>query len=347
MLRMDDDMTLPSAMVVSDDKHYFFAMVSAVAQKLEALPVDSPIRMSFSESRLEAIRQRIESTSGKELEWAYWQPLFLFMRNRPQEAIVALDHDLQLVVGRGDKSAARFLGDERDRDGDGPWRASLFEVFAKARLCNSDLLSLEGLDWRLSNGKNVDARVKIDQRAMNVECMTRGESDAGKDRWQAHCDSLTENPDAPYFERQDAYTAGRMLYGAVYNKLAPDYDSGKSQFAPDEPNILLISLSSTISDVRADTPSISWALDELFNDQPNGGTGPMSLQAFLLLDAERRASFQDLISVPKRISGVLMFDGCALKHARINYNAYDACRISHRDMALLEQVLSQPPPYWP
>jgi hypothetical protein len=322
-------------------------MVSSVAQKLGALAIDSSIRMCFSQDRLEAIRRRIETTPAKELGWGLWQPLFLFLRNQPQEAIAALDRDVQLVIRRGHKNAARFLRDERDRDGDGPWRAGLFEVFAKARLCNSNLLSVEGLDWTLSNGKNLDARVRIDGRAMNVECMTRGETNAGKNRWQEHCDALVEDPDTAYFERQNTYTAGRLLYDAVYNKLAPDNDIGKSQLAPDEPNILLISLSSITSDIRADAPSVGWALDELFADQPNGGATPISLQGFLLRDPKRKGRFQDLIAAPRRIGGVLMFDGCTLKQARINYNAHDACRFSHQEMALLEQLFSQPPPYWP
>jgi len=338
------------AITLETDKGYFFDMVCSVNQELEALPADSPIRQCFSPDRLNAVRQRIESAGAKDLQWAYWQPLFLFLRNQPDEVIAVLDDDLRAVLSRSGQNAAKvcaFLRDERDFGGDRPWIAGLFETFAKARLCKSDVLTLEGLDWPLQNGKNVDARVRIGNKPIHIECMTRGESDAGKTRWREHCQQLTDTPDAPYLERQDAYTAGRMLYGSLYNKLAPGNDIGSSQLTSDVPNIVLISLSSITSDLGADTPAIGWALDELFGSQPNGGTTPISLQAWLLHDAGRREKFRELIAAPKSLSAAVLFDGCALKHSRINYNAHDACRISHQEMARLEDVLLNPPLYGP
>lgn len=324
-------------------------MINTVQAQLNALSPGSLIKKYFPTSRLDKIRQKVEAGNVKELEWAYWQPLFLFLRNQTESAIAALDNDIAAVVartGQSEEKVCEFLRDERDRDGDGPWMAGLFEVFSKAALLKSGVLSVEALDWALPNGRNVDARVRIGQHYICVECTTRGESEAGKQRWQYHCEALADNPDRIY-ERHDAYTAGRMLYGTVYNKLAPNWIVSKSQLCPDSPNLLLISLHRVVSDLRPDALSIGWALDELFGSQPNGGTTPISLQTYLLHDERRHSQFSELIAAPTQISGVLLFDNCKLAQARINYNACKTCRISHEEMALLEKVFSQPPPYDP
>lgn len=331
-----------------ESKRYFVEMINTVQAQLNALSPGSLIKKYFPKSRLDKIRQEVEAGNVKEL--AHWQPLFLFLQNQTESAIAALDNDIAAVVartGQSEEKVCEFLRDERDRDGDGPWMAGLFEVFSKATLLKSGVLSVDALDWALPNGRNVDARVCIGQHYICVECTTRGESEAGKQRWRDHCEALADNPDRTYFERQDAYTAGRMLYGTVYNKLAPDWTVSKTQLCPDSSNLLLISLHSVVSDLRSDAPSIGWALDELFGSQPNGGTTPISLQTYLLHDERRRSQFSELIAAPTQISGVLLFDNCKLAQARINYNAHDACRISHEVMALFEKVFSQPPPYGP
>jgi hypothetical protein len=52
-----------------------------------------------------------------------------------------------------------------------------------------------------------------------------------------------------------------------------------------------------------------------------------------------------LLAAPRMLSGVLLFDGYKLGHARINYNANKACRITHAEMALFERIFAQPPAY--
>ncbi len=52
--------------------------------------------------------------------------------------------------------------------------------------------------------------------------------------------------------------------------------------------------------------------------------------------------FSDIISAPRKLSGILLFDDKALVDARVNYNADDASRISHREIAALEDLFRKP-----
>lgn len=311
-----------SSAIDKTDKRNFFGMLSAVQDKLHRLPADSLLKEYFPQARLDAIRRHVENNSASELEWGYWQPYFLFLR------------------------------DQRDREGDRPWRAGLFEIFAKSTLVTSDLLSCDELDWLQSNGRDIDAKVTVGPRVFGVECMTLGESDATRQEWQEHCELLQTDPAQSFFVRQDAYTQGRRLYQAVYNKLAPKLDTRKSQLCQEGANLLLVSLSANTSDLSPDTLSIGWALDELFSDQPNGNRSPLSLEGFLTHRKTAcsgagavECALHDLLQAPKQISGILLFSGCRLEKARINYNAHHCARISHEEMSLFERALSRQPAY--
>jgi hypothetical protein len=139
------------------------------------------------------------------------------------------------------------------------------------------------------------------------------------------------------------------LYAKVFDKIAPKLDVHKSQMNDGGPNLLLINLNAVTSDLTARSPSVLWALDELFASQPNGNRSPASLCEWLLLQRKQvqpsPSSFDELLMALAQVSGILIFDGCKLGIARINYNADSSHMISHAEMAVVERLLSAPPLY--
>src|SRR3990167_3816310 len=178
----------PVALMIPEDKQYFFDIIAAVRKKLAHRKEGSLIGKYFPDTRLEDIGKKIESSKAKNLEWAYWQPFFLFLKDASDAEINALDDDLRIVVNRtpqGESQTCKFLVDETENTN--PWKSGLFELFIKAALLKNNFLTVDALDWKLSNGRNIDAKVRIGQRVVGVEITTRGDSTAAKGRWEKHC----------------------------------------------------------------------------------------------------------------------------------------------------------------
>jgi hypothetical protein len=331
-----------------EDKRYFYDMVATVNEKLMHRQEGSLTREYFPDTRLKEIENKIARSEAKDLDLAYWQPFFLFLKNASEVEINAFDDDLRMVSDRmpqGKSQACKFLKDESE--GDSSWMGGLFEVFVKSALLKSDLLSVDALDWKQSNSKVIDAKVTIGQCTIGVEMTTLGESDQSKLRWRNHCGVFDEDSNESFYDRQDAYTQGRRLFDKVYEKIAPECDVTKSQLLPKAPNLLLIGLSPLISDLSSRSSSIGWALDELFASQPNGNKSKeISLEVFLQRKLKgSSALLGKLLAAPRQVSGILLFGGCKLDHTRINYNAAAECRMSHGEMAIIESILAQPPVY--
>lgn len=177
-------------------------------------------------------------------------------------------------------------------------------------------------------------------------CTSLGESQASDERWRTHTDTLQVNPDKVFFERQDAYTQSRRVYAKVFDKIAPQFDIHRSQLHESGPNLLLISLNAVTSGLSARSPAIGWALDELFASQPTGNHSPASLCDWLLCQCRQAgAAFDELLVALAQVSGILVFDGCKFRVARINYNADTRHIISHAEMAAVERLVSVPPLY--
>ena len=328
------------------NKKYFRDLADTVRAKLKDLPENCHIRNHFTDTRLDQISKKIEESHCKDLEWGYWQPFFLFMINTDASAIQAFEADLKAVMEHTPSNRktglVKFLDDERECDSS--WSAGLFEIFVKAALLKGKGVSVFALDFDLRKKRNIDVKLQVGEREFYVECTTMGDSVADKSRWREHCEKLKEDPNATLCDSQDAYTQGRRLYGKVYEKVANGFDLSKSQFCPDSPNLLLISFSPLLGDLTPNSPSIGWALDELFSSQPTTNSSDISLQAWLNRQ-EKKNSLKDLLATPRQLSGILLFSGCKLEHARINYNSERQCRISHSEMAIFENILSQPPVY--
>ena len=332
----------------ADDKRYFYDMVVTVGEKLKHCQEGSLIREYFPDTRLKEIENKIARSDAKDLEWGYWQPFFLFLKNATEAEINAFDNDLQMVshqTPQGKSQVCKFLKDESENDS--KWMGGLFEVIAKSALLKCDLLSVGALDWKLSNGKVIDAKITIGQRTVGVEMTTLGESNTSKQRWRDHCEAIKEDSGESFYDRQDAHTQGRRLFEKVYEKIATGFNPTKSQLLPEAPNLLLIGFFPLISDLTPTSPSIGWALDELFARQPSQNTSLNSLEAYLRHNRRVQAGdVAELLSAPSQISGVLLFHQCRLKVARINYNAREAYRLTHEEMACFEKTLACPPVYW-
>jgi hypothetical protein len=332
------------------DKQYFVEMIDEVRSKLARLAADSPIKRCFPQSRLDAIRAKMEANTAEALEWARWQPLFLFLRNSGDAAIQAFDDDLRLVECRSTTNNSKifeFL--KSDSEDTQPWAGGIFEVYVKAAALRSTEVSNASLDWGLPNGRRPDLKVDFGARSICIECTSLGESRASDERWGQHIESVQTNCDETFFERQDAYTQSRRIYAKVFDKIAPQLDANRSQLNTDGPNVLLISLNAVTSYLAARSPAVGWALDELFATQPNGNDSPASLCEWLLRQRKQaqqpQPSMDDLLKALSRLSGIIVFDGCKLGAARINYNAGAVQRIAHAEMAIFEHLLSVPPLY--
>lgn len=336
---------------VVGDKQYFVEMIETVRSRLACLPTDSPIRRYFSVPRLDAISARIEESAVEKLEWSHWQPLFFFLRNCSDTALSAFDDDLRLVglhSSTNDRKTFEFL--RLELEDVQLWAGGIFETYVKAAALRSTEVSNVMLDWPLSNGRRPDLKIDLNGRDICIECTSLGESRTSDERWTRHVESLQGNRDEVFYESQDAYTESRRLYEKVFGKIAPKLDVHKSQLNDGGPNLLLISLNPLTSlDLTANSPAIGWALDDLFADQPNGNHAPASLCEWLLRQRKQTritsSSFDELLTALASVSGIVVFDGCKLGAARINYNADYAHMISHAEMAAVEQLFSVQPLY--
>jgi hypothetical protein len=171
----------------------------------------------------------------------------------------------------------------------------------------------------------------------------------------AYCPKNAKGP-SPYYD-------ALRLYAKVYDKIAKDLDPSKTQCVEDAPNVLLMSFAEW--GVSADSPSVGWVLDELFADQPRmvhsiaaDGLTDISLDAwidFTAKDLIRRSKMtvdfycdksSEIMSAPRRLAGILLFDGGNLVGSRVNYNSHDECKVSHREMVSLEDLFGNKPAYW-
>lgn len=335
---------------VAGDKRYFADMIDEVRAKLAHLADDSPIKRCFPKARLDAIGVKIEASSTETLEWGRWQPAFRFLRNSSDAAVQAFDDDLRLVErhsATNDNKLFDFLTSESE-DAQ-PWVGGSFEIYVKATLLRSGEALNASLDWKLPNGRRPDMKIDLGARSICIECTSLGESRASDERWDRHIESMQENRNAVFFERQDAYTQSRRVYAKVFDKIAPRFNVDQGQLNADAPNLLMISMNSVTSDLTARSPAVGWALDELFASQPTGNHSPASLCEWLMLQRkqpERTSStLEDLLRALAQVSGILVFDGCKLGAARINYNADAAHAISHAEITAVERLLSGPPLY--
>ena len=221
----------------------------------------------------------------------------------------------------------------------------------------------------MPNGRDSDMRAVVNGRHFRIENTVIAESDDDRQSFNNYLAAKKQDPDVLWEQSSDdvrgpsPYYNSLRLYAKVYDKIAMNLDPDKSQCAEDEPNILLVSFSGAF--VHPDKPGWGWALDELFDDQPNmcacakmpPHLQDISLHRWVMFTAEdlfrrgvisaeqydaRLQDYHGIMSAPRRLGGILVFKNCTLATARINYNATDECSITHAEMAELERIFTAP-----
>jgi hypothetical protein len=295
-----------------------------------------------------------------------WPPLFLYLARRSAEELAALDDAIGRVARHPNskpKSVSAFL---RARPAeDMRWMANQLELCVKSMLLSA---GVDGLvfDAPLDNGRDTDARFTMNGRAVHLECTALGDSDEDRGVWAAFMsegaspsDGVLVRPgrfDPPDAKGPSVYYDCSRMYWKVFDKLAQGFDPSKGQVSPNDPNILLVSIATVRGSLVADSPGIGWALDELLADQPRArpqttGEPPhtaVSLARWLDV-ATHYAGHGDgheLITCPRQLGAIVIFDGVLLRAARLNYNAHDWCRMTHQEVADLEVMLADPPSFF-
>ena len=361
-------------MPTTDDKTYYRNRLAQARQKVQQLPDSSPIRLALPEDFFQSLAEYIEST--EDLKFGPWPPFFGFLDITTADQIAALDDDLNLVLQtcglKSEKALTQFV---RAKTGDSRiWYGGLFDMWARATLIRQHR-TLE-FDVPLKNKRDTDIRLQLGDRHVRLENTVITEDDESRKVWECFLNDKKIDPnkilrrpgpyDPPDAKGPSPYYNTRRLYAKVYDKIAKYLNPDKAQCADDEPNVLLVSFRGIgVSPMK---PGYGWALDELFDDQPSmaGRIVPgehlydISLDAwieFTLADLcekkritvdeydERMRQFGDIAAAPRRLGGLMLFDGFRLATARINYNARDECSLTHTEIAELERLLGDPPKY--
>lgn len=363
-----------------DYKQDSIKTLADIRNKLESLPEGAHIRNAIDNNEIPDFIIQIENTPVDEVQWLSWPPLFLFLNRHSIEEIIAFESDIDIIFSKTDIiKQSNIINPLKvkpsEKQWKGKWYGGLFEIFAKSCILKKGELPVE-LDYPLRNGRDIDIQIGIDEKLFSLECTVITDSEEDRQVWDKYLAARKLNPEKILFRPGEfdspnsnapshAYDCLRV-YDKIYDKIAKKLDLHKSQLSENSPNILLISFN-TDPEIRPSASSwgVGWALDELFSDQSRTHVilklGPsriidISLLAYLLFTEKRlkdagenlnpnrdRSYFDKLINAPKGISAIMLFDKCLFKAARINYNAKKACRISHKEMAKLEDLFASAP----
>ena len=361
-------------MDTTDDKGFFRDEVATARRTRDALPSGSHVRAALTDAVLNEVTRQIDELSSEELDFAYTPAAYGLICSLAADQIVAIDSDIDLVLGQADvpkiPEVTQFLRTKANQR-IGEWYGGLFDLWVKATLIKTG--ANVTLDVEMPNGRNHDVGLTIGTRRFHIESTVLSEPNETREAWDRYTAArLAGTYSGPFvrlglFCSQTSkvgmpYSATFRLYLKVFDKIAGDFDPKRSQFADDEPNILLISLAG--SAMRADYPGIRWGLDELFIVQPRTrgivpeGITDISLESWVEFEANTRIAAgkitvesycknrESILTAPRRLSAILLFDGCTLAASRVNYNAKRECRVSHSDMVALEGLLTAPARYF-
>lgn len=361
-------------MLSMDDKTYYYDMLRSVRTKRISMPVGSHVRHALSEDMLATVERHFAETVPADLRFGYLPPVLGLIQSRTDEELARLDEDIDLVLAATEKQrhqqVVQFL-QSGAHDQPGLWYGGLFDIWAKATALRS--VGSTTLDHVLPNGRDHDICLRLGGRTLHLENTVITQDDEARDVWDRFLIDKKLDPDKVLFrpgaycppnaKGPSPYYDALRVYAKVYDKLAKHLDPTRTQCVADEPNVLLISFAGI--GVRAVSPSVGWALDELFADQPRAartivgdGLTDISLEAWIQftvndLMAKGKMTVDSycnnsnkILSAPRKLSGVLLFDDCQLVSSRVNYNALEACRMSHREMVELEALFGNRAPYW-
>jgi len=356
-----------------EDKQFYFEELASVRSKWNQLPKDSLVRHSLSDDVFQQIEEKIRQKTTQDLTYDFWPPVYGLLSLYSADVIAELDADLTMVaqrLGSGKVSGLMQFLKTKEGKRHGDWYGGLFDVWSKATAC------IKGkeveLDSPLPNGRESDLCVKVNGKRFHVESTVLTEDDESADVWKRFLAAKRVDPNKvlirpgpycpPNAKGPSPYYISLRFYAKVFDKLTQHLNPEKSQFADDQPNVLLVSCAGM---VRHDMPGIGWALDELFRAQPTMARTivpetftDISLDAWI--DFRVRELIQqgkltvdwycehshEVMAAPRRLGAIILFDGCKLMNARINYNADQSCAVTHKDMVELEDLFRREVGYW-
>jgi hypothetical protein len=359
-----------------NSKKYWHDMVVAVRERMSFIPEGGPIRTALPSNRVDEIALKIDRSCVEDLKWATWPPLFLFIYRHSVQEVQEFERDIGLIVKHSKRNRVlritQFLKAEARQDR--LWGGGLFETFVKARFLK-ERIAVE-FDYVLPNRKEIDIRLEIEGKVYSLECTVITESDEDRKVWERFMaakkmdqNAVLSRPgkfDLPNSKSPSPYYDCLRFYAKVYDKLARNLNPRESQMAEDNSNILLISFYSATAPLSATSEGVGWALDELLADQPKTGVRlkdhapgmvDISFLAWLQFTADdlhQRAllsldtycnNFHEIVAAPRKLGGILLFDGCSLTTARANYNAEVRHMLYHHEIARLEKLFECPPNY--
>lgn len=361
-------------MTATEEKAYYFNQVTESRLKRDQLPLDSPLRFALSDDLLAQVEDNIRIEDEVDLRYGKLPPIYGFFSFHPIHAIKNLDAELQLVIQSSNPGKAKeilqFLNTSSNKRL-GDWYGGLFDLWAKATAVRSDLPYQ--LDYVLPNGRDHDIRIELNGRFFHLENTAITRDDEAQEVWDRYCEAKKLNPEEvllrpgkycpPNSKGPSPYYLPLRLYGKIYDKITKNLDPTKSQCAVDAPNILLLSFSGP--EVYPDDPGVGWVLDEIFADQPRmvrtivpDSFTDISLDGWVDYRAKELIhkkiitinwyceNSNKVISAPRQLSGILLFDDHKLVASRVNYNADKGQKISHAEMSELEMLFRRDINYW-
>lgn len=349
------------------DKRYFFDMLENVKKKISFLSEDNYIKAALLDGVLNIIESKIIKLQENELAHEYYQPLFLFVYNNDISIINELNNDLLLLKDNSSDNSFQglisFLRANESKEGVRIWQSGLFEVFIKSLLLKKFPKNEVKLDKKLPNGKNLDAAIKLNNKCINFEITILSSSDEDYYVSNQYNEALKNNSnealirpgkyDATNSKSPSLYYDKFRVFRKIYDKITNErLDVDKSQMSPNEPNVLLLFIGDAISTLNV-SPGVGWAFDKLFASQPTSENNSFlqwvenEINRLNLGKVWYRKNVNKVISAPRKLSSIIIFDGCngSIIESRINYNANKENKISHKEMGEIEEIFKERPIY--
>jgi hypothetical protein len=355
----------------SQSSSLFQRKLSEAAKKVEELQRDSEVRLAWEEVR-EQVKNAIQE--GKYLSYDYLPPLFVFIVRHSVDELAALDTAVKLVRDntpeRKRKSITSFLRSKvmNGADAGRQWAGKLFELHIKSLALTNKLGIGVELDPTLPNGREQDLRISLGSRDLMIECTVINTTDEYEEAWRRYREDLKVDSNAVHTPNRHLKSDGNepkpeyqqvRFYQTVYGKLARDFNPAQSQCSLDKPNVLFVSSFDDKNPWARD--GYSWALDELFLDQPvlacriGNSMIDTSLVGWIDFTAEElrnngkltfdryQENYQQLLTAPRLLGGIFLFEQCSPIGLRLNYNANSDNKLTHREAATLEQLFGGMP----
>ena len=347
------------------DESYFYEMLNDVKQKILILGENSYILKALENNLLNEIESDIKSKPENELEHSLYPPLFLFVYRNNINALKELEKDIQLIKIKSTKKSFNDLINflQAKSKETRKWASHLFELSIKSILLKKFSNELIEFDKKLPNEKDIDASLNLNNQIINFEVTLLSSSNYDYNAYNKYVEELKNNPHAvfmrpgKYYENYPncpllKYDEFRVLR-KVYDKITDEeLNIDKSKMSEDQINILLLFIGDSISPLQY-SPGIGWAFDELFADQPKGNENDfikwinIEINNLKLDHKWYCENLDKVIFAPRKLSGVIIFNGCNgdIIESRVNYNAHNKNKISHKLMAEVEEIFKEMPIY--